>query len=316
MRTAGWMFRVPILLAVCLSGCTRGVAKANQSQVASALFAQFETVFYAKADLLAGSGGYKRLSEQSANTLRVPFADLLGALDPLGKQVSAEIFSDAEAVLVGAKDFHPPAGLGGVRSRSCYIVVFRGRRAFDIDSLASKSASISSAGASTWKWATKPTEGQPAGQVFYATQVAHSYLLIANNPDDLQTTAATLASTNNAQMLNGVHDWESISKRDVWGYRRYRQTEVTHRDAAGMTDVTPTAEALVFFLDSKEKAGVLRLVASDGSTAEKINAAKKLPSLKLLRAGIWETRIPLSGSEAPSEEMLGTLWLFGFGLYL
>lgn len=315
MKTSRWICRVPILFAVLFSGCTRAVPNSNQPQVASALFSEFETVFYARADLVAGSGGYKQLSEQSANSLRVPFADLLGALDPLGKQVPAEVFGDADAVLVGAKDFRPPAGLGAVRSQSCYVAVLRSGSSFDIGRVGNKSPAISSAGGSTWKWTTKPTEGQSGGQTFYATQVAHSYLLISNNAGDLQTMAAKLVSSD-TQMLREVRDWESISQHDVWGYRLYRHTGVTHSDAAGMTDVTPTAQALIFFFDSEKKSGVLRLFATDDSTAEKMNLAAKLPPLRPISSGDWETSIPLSGNGASSEQMFATMWLFGFGLYL
>jgi hypothetical protein len=135
METARWICRIPILFAVLLSGSAWAVANSNQPQAASALFSEFETVFYAKADLLSSSGGYKGLSEQSANSLRVPFADLLGALDSLGKPISDEMLHDADAVLVGAKDFRPPAGLGAVRSQLCYVLVLRSGN-FDLGKVA------------------------------------------------------------------------------------------------------------------------------------------------------------------------------------
>jgi hypothetical protein len=309
--------KVPILFAIVLSGCRTGAANTNRAQAASILFDQFETVFYAKADLLASSGGYKQFSAQSANTLRAAFADLLGGLHPLGKQASVEIFDNADAVLVGSKDFRPPAGLGGVHSQFCYVVVLRNRSDFDIGRFASKSSLISSAGGSVWKWVTKPTEGQQGPQTFFAAQSGHSYLLISNNVEGLQAMTVKLASPSlAASMPRGVPNWESLSQHDVWGYRRYRQTEISYRDAAGMTDVTPTAEALYFFVDSEKKVGVLRLLASDYSTAKRMNARAKLPSLEPVGSGAWETNIPLMGTEASSEQMLATMWLFGRGLYL
>ena len=83
-----------------------------------------------------------------------------------------------------------------------------------------------------------------------------------------------------------------------------------------MTDVTPGAQALIFFFDSEKKSGVLRLLATDDSTAEKMNAAAKLPALRPVSSGVWESIIPLSGNGATSEQMIATMWLFGFGLYL
>jgi hypothetical protein len=174
---------------------------------------------------------------------------------------------------------------------------------------------MSSAGAATWKWATEPTEGQREGQTFYATQVAHSYLLVSNDTGDLEMTVTKLASSD-AQMVRELRDWENISQHAVWGYRRYRQAEANHKDAAGLTDVTPTAQALIFYFDSEKKSGVLRLLATDDSTAEKMNAAAKLPALKPISSDLWQTSIPLSSNETSSEQMVAAMWLFGFGLYL
>lgn len=317
MKPMRWMFRLPILFAVLFLGGTGTMAKSNQPQVASALFSEFETVFYVKADLLVGSSDLKGLAEQSANGLRVPFGDLLGALESLGKPVPDEIIGNASAVLVGAKDFRPPAQLGAVRSQLCYVVVLSSDSRFDLEKLASKSLVISSAGNSTWKWTVKPTEGQREGQTFYATQVAHSYLLVSNDANDLATMTLRLVS-GQTQTVPKVRDWDSISQHALWGYRRYQQTTVNDRDAdaAGLTDVSPSAQALVFFLDSENKSGILRLLATDDSTAEKINAAAKLPLLKKVSSDVWQTTIGLRANETSSEQMVVTMWLFGFGLYL
>ena len=315
MRTAGRAYGVPILFAILLSGCTRSVANTNQP--AAVLFDQFDSVFYVKAGLLVGSGGYKQLPGHIAGTLRIPFGDLLGGLNALGQQVPNEILNNADAVLVGAKDFRPPAGLGGVQSQFCYVVLFRNRSVFDLRKLAKKPGPISSAGGAVWKWVAKPTEGQHGPQTFYATQIAHSYLLISDDLGSLQLMVVRLSSTDDGtSTLRKIPNWERLSQHDVWGYRRYQQTGIKYRDAAGMTDVTPTAEALSFFVDLEKKVGLLRLLASDDTTAKKINSAAKLPSLKPVSQGVWEASIPLFDNEASSEQMLAIMWLYGFGLYL
>lgn len=314
MRTVGRVYGVPILFAILLSGC-RGVANTNRA--AAVLFDQFESVFYAKAGLLTGSGGYKQLPGPIAGTLRIPFGDLLGGLNALGQQAPVEMLNDADAVLVGAKDFRPPAGLGGVQSQFCYVVVLRNRSAFDLGKLAKKPGPIASAGGAVWKWVAKPTEGQHEPQTFYATQIAHSYLLISDDLGSLQWMVVRLSSANDsAPTLRKIPNWERLSQHDVWGYRRYQQAGIKYKDAAGMTDVTPTAEALSFFVDPEKKVGVLRLLASDDTTAKKINSAAKLPSLRPVSQGVWEASIPLLDNEASSEQMLATMWLYGFGLYL
>ncbi len=66
------------------------------------------------------------------------------------------------------------------------------------------------------------------------------------------------------------------------------------RNAAGMSEVTPSAEALIFCADFQNKKGVLRLLASDNSTVAKMGAAMTkataaLPPLKPSNTGAWET---------------------------
>src|SRR5205823_5215043 len=149
MARTQWTLKIALMLiAFLLSGCTKSAANSTEQQrAASTLFDQYETVFYAKGDLLSASGGYKRLSKQDTNTVTAPFGYLLGGFDPLGKKVSAEILGNADAALVGVKDFRPPAGrtgLGDVQSRFCYVVVLESRK-FDLSKIARKSGVMSSA---------------------------------------------------------------------------------------------------------------------------------------------------------------------------
>ncbi len=320
MARTKWTSKIGLMLiAFLLSGCTKSSNNTEQQRAALTLHDQFETVFYAKADLLSGSGGYKRLSQKDANALRGPFADLLYALNPLGEQVSTEVLRDSDAALVGAKDFRapggPPPNLGSVQSNFCYILVLGNRSTFDISKVASKPGVVSSAENAVWKWSAPPTEGHSQPYTFYATQVAHSYLLISNSLDNVHAISPKVGS-NTAPNLSGFRDWESISQLDLWGYRRYRHKEVHDKEAAGMTEVTSTATALSFFADARKKTAVLRLFASDPSTAEKMNAQEGLPLLKSVGKDSWEATIPLSGDKASVERVLIAMGLFGFGIYL
>src|SRR6266481_2982881 len=303
MNIASKIYTLAILLVMLFSGWSKGIAATSQSSAAAVLLQQFETIFNSRADLLSGSRASKNLSKQDANTLRIPFAYLIGALDSLGNGAAADVLANSEAVLVGAKDFRPPAGLGGVRSRSCYVVVFRGGSTFDFRKYFHESPVASAGKLPVWNRSVKLGEfgeSDPRASSLYATQVAQSYALISNDLEELQTVAERLTSTG-PQSSSGVREWASVSKHDVWGYRRYRQTEASRMAAAGMTDVTHTGEALIFFFDLGQKAGVLRLLASDGSTAERINAEAKLPSLRPVSPGVWQTSIPLSGDGTTSE---------------
>jgi hypothetical protein len=97
---------------------TDGIARA-----AAVLARQFETVSYAKADFLSSTGAYRGMDARTADTVRFPFAELLGGLKFSGAHDPNEIFKNTDSVLAGAKEFRPPAGLGGVHSKDCYILI-------------------------------------------------------------------------------------------------------------------------------------------------------------------------------------------------
>jgi hypothetical protein len=320
MERTKWTSKITVILIAFLSsGCTKSAANTTEQQRgASTLFNHFETVFYAKADLLSDSGGYKRLSQQDANALRIPFTDLLQGLNLLDKQASAKILNSADAALVGAKDFRgpggPPPGLGDVQSRFCYVLVLGTRSTFDLSKVASKAGVVFSAEDGAWEWSAPPTEGHPKAYTFYATQ-AHSYVLISNDPNDLHAISAKLSASGTAPDLSSIRDWETISQHEMWGYRRYRHDEA-NKAAAGTSEVMPDAQALTFFADPNQKTGVLRLFSPTAATADKMNRTRMLSPFNAAGTGVWETTIPLTGDQRTSERMFAAMSWFGFGVYV
>jgi hypothetical protein len=312
-----------ILTVFMLLVCGQGRADANPTSIAaSALFDRFETVLYAKRDIVASAGTYNGLSAMETATLHYPFWLLPEALDSLGKQAAAEILRNSEAVLVGAKDFRAPAGLGEVRSQVCYVVILNKEGAFKLRNYFTKVPSASAAGSPVWNWSAKLGEfgrDDPKPSSLYATQIAHAYLLVSNNLKELQAVAGRLAASNqDLEPLTRLRDWESISQHPLWGYRRYRHTEVVNPVAAGMSDVTRGAEAIMFFADFEKKVGVLSLLSSvtDEGTPAKINAKAVLPPFKPRGPGVWETVTMFSGDEDSFERMFAVMYLFGFGTYV
>ena len=315
-----------IAVALLTVGCGRNVAETiDQSRAASSLFEEFETVFYSKAELLSGFDAYRQLSKLEVTNLRFPFAYLQGALDSLDRPASADVLANSDAILVGAKDFLPPAGLGPVRSQRCYVAILKHRNSFVLAKYFRVPPVLSVAGMPIWSWSAKLGEfgeDDQRSSSLYATQVGQSYVLIANDPKELQTIAQHLASTDvDAHRLTEIREWASVSHHDMWGYRRYRHAGIVDPMAAGMADVTPTAENLIFFLNPAQKSAVLRLLASDESTAEKINAEMVKTRItwspfRPTGAGAWETTISFSGDENSADRTFVVIGLFGFPVYL
>lgn len=318
MRTATRIVFGAAFSAVLLLGWPKASSTPDPSRAASVLFQEFETVFYSRTTLLSRSRTPRNLSDQQRSTLGLPFAYLLGALDSEAEGLSENVLSNSTVALVGAKDFRPPTGLGGVNSRFCYILLLRSGSMFDLREFFHQPPE-SSPEILMWSWSAKLGEfgeGDPRPSTLYATQIEKSYVLLSNDPDEIKTAGKRLTSDTSFQELGRIRDWTSLNKHDVWGYRRYSHAEISKTTAAGMTDITPTAEALAFFFDSRKETGVLRLFASDSTTPDKIAAAARLPQLRPVGSGVWETRIPLLDDEAGAERMTAVMWMFGFGVYL
>ena len=325
MRIVGAVLGIiAVLLVVFFSYRNRAVSNSSdggssiqERTAASVLFGRFETVFYSKADLLSGP-----TSKKAAVAARIPFAYLEAVLNSLGNNASASIFARAETVLVGARDFRPPLGLGGARSQSCYVVVLRDRSALDLRKYIRQAPAAFDNGTPVWNWLAKLGEfgeGDPRPSSLYATQIKQTYVLVCNDFDELRQIADLLSSKDDdAKTLTGIQEWTSISRHDVWGYRRYLHAPVPDRDAVGPTDVTMGTGALALFFDAGDKSGVLQLFCSpaDESTASKMNGAVRMPRFRQLRVGVWESTIPLLDDGAVSEQLFDTMGLFGFAVYL
>jgi hypothetical protein len=177
---------------------------------------------------------------------------------------------------------------------------------------------VRSAGKGILSWEAKPTEGEPEGHELFAIQVGDTYLLVSNELGDLQRIASALASVNRSapQDSDEMSDWQSLTRHDLWGYRRFRHSEDEDRTAAGTTEVTGSAKSLAFFVDADARNAVLRLRATDGTTAANRNASERILRLRPAGAGIWGADISLGDSEASVETVLRAMSLFGFGIYL
>jgi len=311
-----WMF-----VTIC---CCSVAASNAKTRATSALASNFETVFYSDAGLFSGSGAYKNLPKQSSDSLRVPFASLLAAVESLPRNSSREMLSDAGSVLVGARDFRAPAGLGGVRSQFCYVIILRPGTTFELEKYLAGLSKTVAGGVQVWNWSAElgefgENDRRPSS--LYVAQVGELYILISNNMEGLRTTYSQLRSPQEGLSKPVSSGWEFVGEREYWGYRRYRHEKITDKEASGITDITSSAQVLLFSVDFQKDFGVLRLLASDSTAAEKLNAATAnskgaLPVLRKTTHGAWEAKVGLLGDQKSADQMFELMSLFGFGIYL
>src|SRR5260370_13438814 len=132
MRTQ-WLSRISVVLAFDFFACELSFADRNNAlHAAPVLIEQFETVFYTDIRLMPGSSVGVPLAKEDRLSLSSPFVELTDGLDSLGKNVSAKVFHLTDSLLVGAKDFRPPDGLGPIRSQRCYVVVLKSNNTLEL----------------------------------------------------------------------------------------------------------------------------------------------------------------------------------------
>jgi hypothetical protein len=288
-----------------------------RQQMLEVLMGHFETVFAADAGLASGNETPREVPGEIARALSAPFAVVQYGVSNLGPSAATRIWHDTTWVLTGASDFQPPAGPGGigdVRSRS--TTVFLLKHAGALTTFAGgASAVLKRTTDGAWTWSAPPSEGHPTSFEFVATEVKGPFLVISDNPRDCRSVADDLARRDPKPVIPEGVDATAFSKDRLFGYRRYTHTEA-NRDAAGMSVVSDDAMALQFTFDGKAPQGELELLGRSSQTADRINALRLLPTLKMSTPGRWRTTIHFDRDADTLEEIFAVLSLFGFGVYV
>ena len=117
------------------------------------------------------------------------------------------------------------------------------------------------------------------------------------------------------KIFSETRDWGDVRHHEFWGYRKYRHVR-TPEKFDGTDRLTPHTQALIVFVDVKERIGVLRLLsASESDNAPRnIDATKWIPPFKAVRSGVWESAFPLDGAGEFGDSGNSVLWLFGWGV--
>lgn len=290
-----------------------------EHRAALVLLKQFETVAYTRTAFLSSSDTLSPNEVDSAADLRLPFLELIGALKVLGPDASRDLETSYSAVLVGAKDFVGPKGLGAVTSRKCYVGILEGGAQPNVEPDFRQASHESIGGRQVWTWSTGPSEGASKPNEFYAAQISNSYFLMTNNREDFQEAANALASVQAFKpTLIGVPGWETFSKYGYWAHRSIHRNGAISSAAAGIHDLTPDLMTLTFFADVDRKESFLRVFSSDKSTetAPKVLPQSELKRLQPLGGGVWQAAIPLSKDEAGFDLLFEVFFRFGFGAAL
>ena len=309
------MYVLLVMLSFLLHPADPSLPAASETRAVSVSFENFETVFRITSSLLAGPSG-----DDSTRFMQEPFGYLLFGLDRVDKQVRTAILADSRVVLLGTKDYRPPNGLGRVLSTRCYIAVLREGSSFELFRHFSVPPVASSASSPVWSWSAEMSEfgdRETRPSSLYATQVAHTYVLVSNNLAELQKLSEALNSSHSSRYPTDIREWDNVRRHEFWGYRQYKPDDARASTLFnGLTKIRSGDKGLILYVDQKHRIGILRLLGSESQVMKgrDVGPTGRIAPLKHVGRGQWETVFPLGEVGPFPESAYEVMWLFGLGV--
>jgi hypothetical protein len=294
----------------------------SRARAASVLFPQFDTVEYATTDVLSrftspGPNAPNNGADQTLPlSLRLPFVQLIGGLSFLGKDTLTALQTNYSGVLVGAKGFTLPEGLGMVHSQDCYIGLLRPGGKSIVEAYLNQSGSQTIDGQKVWTWTAPPYEGYPQTTTFYITEIGPSYFVMGNDLAAFRATVHQLAQGTEDD--SKISDPDALSEKTYWAYRSIRWNKVTGTiDPAGPAAQTATV-VMKFTVDFGTMMGQVEADSSDEALQ---TDPKHLPGSEVFHyerkaPGIWQAAVPIAKDPDATTALFTVAALFGFGVSL
>jgi hypothetical protein len=322
MKYKRQVYTLLLLLATVFAGSEKAMAGTDQQlRAASALFSHFETVFFVAGSHLS-EDSLDEPPREASNMVLSPLYELREAMKALAGNHAAGLLSGNDAILVGARDFLPPKGLGPVRSQRCYIIVLRGHSTVDLDAHSGTASILTVAGTKVLGWSAaigEFGEEDPRPTSFYANTINGQYILVSNNLDDLKTISETLSSaTNPNRVLEEIREWKQIKGYAVWGYRRYKRRKTGDATVGDASLAIASAEALTFRVDFGAKVCVLSVSGSEANVDGAIKGNPTAAFLPFRRQGLGtrSSTILLSDNQQSTDQLFAAISLLGFGAFI
>jgi hypothetical protein len=312
-------------IGLCTIACSTGYAQTTASEIraVSVLSTHFETLVYAKTDLLASAEDLRSPTKDpepvlSDRALRLPFLELIGALTAMGPNTVSDLKLNYGSLVTGADNFTSPEGIGIVASRKCYIAVANSGTQ-QIGAFRFPNAKqYSFRGMPGFTWSIPPFEGHPRITVFYAGALAGTYFVLANDRQTFENIAHELAVARGGRQIrlpNGSPGLTMFAAHEYWVYRQFDRIRAKDVNAAGIAAIPTTSQGLAFLADKASNEATIQVYSFAAQAPTFLQAAPKLFQFQATEAGIWQALLPLSNAELTQRALLEVFYYLGFGLF-
>lgn len=330
-RESTCMRRVAFILVLAVTtACSATIPPQQLGErfsMVAALDNMFETVVFIDSSLLDKSLGFKAAGDQPIRgMLGLPIGPLSTAIQQLGSLSDALAQADGlEYVLVGAKNFQPPASLGPVVfDAGCVIKL---RHPLQIETYMSNAAVEIAGQNQFWKvsfeWGEPNRTTQRRNRTnLYFTQPAFNYLIAASTVELTQQLASSVrANPSTPDVGMSEMEWKVVSSSHYWAFRNYKVHSESHPQASGREvrgyQVPSDAKSFLFQWRESESRASVRYASAQDSDPFPSHLAKTL-QLSFTRTGhgVWEAQFDPSVDAAHLQSLFGILTLLGFGVWL
>lgn len=318
MRSTQQLWLVGIFLAISLQAASASGQSTKELVIVRVLSERYETVVRSQANSLKRPS-IKSDSERARVAIeKLPFDLLLKGLRITSGARSDSLVDKSVAILLGARDFLPPKGLGPVRSRRCYVLVFNSARDLDVAHAFKGVPTYLEKGHKIWTWSGKVGEfgerDQRASE-FFATLVDGSYLLVANNRKDLELCYEDVQSgvaPNNAS--DDDPELIQMSRHSFWGVRQFVRKGDSVREQEMLPCYASDVDTFSFYSDSNGAGYTIR-IRSQNKTDLDVPCVRPhglMPQFEKVGRGVWEAKSNFSkGTE--DDRLFAVFSLLGFG---
>ena len=310
-----------ILVSLCMyqGMFAHGIsAQSLQKNMTARLLEQFDTVLYAKADLVSKPGA-GQLVKLDMSPLQRPFAYLWHAIGAFNPPVMEHLRNQIDHVYLGAKNFDAPAGFGMIRSDRCYVLLARTGSHFEPSRIRSVDAeSTSETNSRRWRWRASLSEfGEDQADrtsTIVMAFVSSSLLVVCNSEIEMEILLRSLDQPMSKQGAPLPH-WLALEGHEIWGYRQYRKSP-EGMSLSGFLDSGVKGALGFAFVLSREKGVVVKLYAPGREGESPIRL--RWPVIPELhpdsRRGLWQAHIaPNLGDGLTHDQIAGVMCALGLG---
>ena len=309
---------VTLILLVTLSATVDSRAQGTlEERTAMALSRNYETVFGVDGALVTKSELSALTHETQAIILSRPYHLLIAGLKSSDKHVLGKLSNGNAKVLLGARNFRPPQGLGMIVAHYCYVLIYDDSQVPDWNRVFAGSIKVRAEGKLWWKWSAKLNEfGEEDRResTFFATKGDGPYILITNTLSQLKTLVgidAQIKNTSGGQNAEG--DLKTLLEHRMWGWRDLQLTQNDSLDIVPQC-ILSNFDRLAFYTDFAGNNYYTRVTTKADNTDYPPCFVKSPSTAPFVhrRKNMWESQDEFA-NDLNDSKLRSVIVLLGFG---